>query len=280
MDSKKDMSLKSDSGYCMPFEERNKDVEATLMYGKQRHPQTGLMFFHHGIDFNAKYYLLSALATGEVTGLGNEEIHGTYQIIRYGDYEVTYSHLSNILANYGQTVKAGQVVSISGNMLHMEVKYKGEEINPIDFITMLYSNVKAMEKLGKPGMPEFVTIDIDIHSMYDNKQKEIEDLMLRFLPTYMYDMQQGLYKVPVHTEQSLRNIFTISAIKNYFYETIPSMANPLGMGKKSSPIIEKVQNLLIGDFLNYLALRHNIFLSDLTPDEKKKLKTVHFPPAE
>jgi hypothetical protein len=36
------------------------------------------------------------------------------------------------------------------------------------------------------------------------------------------------------------------------------------------PIAAKVQNLLIGDFLNYLALRQQIFLSTLSESDKKK----------
>jgi hypothetical protein len=51
---------------------------------------------------------------------------------------------------------------------------------------------------------------------------------------------------------------------------MPSIANPLGIGPRCMPIAAKVQTLLIGDFLNYLALRHNIFLSSLAPDVKKK----------
>ena len=267
------MILHSDSGYCMPFEERNKDVEMTLGYGKQKHPKTGEAFFHHGVDFKAPHYMLSAIATGKVTGLGNDSVHGIYQIIRYGDYEVNYGHLSNVFVNYGQTVKAGQVVAVTANLLHMEVKFKGQELNPLEFLTMLYGNLKAVEKQGKVGMPEFVTIDMDVHTIYDKDQREIEDLMMRFLPTYLSDMQEGLYMVPEHTEQALRNIFTMSAMKNYFYETLPSMANPLGMGARSLPLAEKVQNLLIGGFLNYMALRHQIFLSSMSAIEKKKHKT-------
>ena len=45
-----DMMLQSDSGYCMPFEEKGKDVEMSLGYGKQKHPKTGEMFFHHGVS--------------------------------------------------------------------------------------------------------------------------------------------------------------------------------------------------------------------------------------
>ena len=269
-----EMILLSDSGYCMPFEEKDKDVEMTLGYGKQRHPKTGELFFHHGVDFNAPHYLLSALATGRVTGLGNDAIHGIYQVIRYDQYEVTYAHLSNIFANYGQTVKAGQVVAVSADLLHMEVKYKGEELNPLEFLTMIYSNIKSMEHNGQiGGIPQFVTIDLDVHTSYDKDQKEIEDLMLRWFPDYMHDMASGVYALPEHTELALRNIFTMSAMKNYFYETLPSMANPLGMGRRSIPLAEKVQNLLIADFLNYLALRHQVFLSSMSVLEKKKLRT-------
>ena len=266
-----DMMLQSDSGYCMPFEEKGKDVEMSLGYGKQKHPKTGEMFFHHGVDFPVKHYLLSAVATGKVSGLGNDAVHGIYQVIRYGKYEVTYSHLSNVFANYAAEVKAGQVVAVSADMLHIEVKYNGEELNPLEFLTMIYGNLKALEQNGTPGaVPQFVTIDMYVHTMYDKDQKEIEDLMMRWFPDYMQDLSAGIYALPEHTELALRNMFTMSAMKNYFFETIPSMANPLGMGTRSIPLAEKVQNLLIADFLNYMALRHQIFLSSMSQAVKKK----------
>lgn len=125
-----EMMLHSDSGYCMPFEERDRDVEVTLGYGKQRHPQTGETFFHHGVDFKAHRYLLSAVATGQVSGIGSDAGHGIYQVIRYGRYEVTYSHLSNVFKTFGNTVKAGQIVAVSDHLLHMEVRFDGRELNP------------------------------------------------------------------------------------------------------------------------------------------------------
>ncbi len=268
------MILHSGSGYCMPFEEKNGDVQMTLGFGRQRHPLTGETFFHHGVDFKARHYLLSAMATGTVAGLGNDTIHGIYQVTRYGDYEVTYAHLTNVFADYGQAVRAGQVIAVSGDSLHMEVKYKGEELNPLEFLTMIYGNLKVMEQNGLPGgMPQFVSFDMDVHTKYDKDRKEIEDLMMRFFPDYMADLSHGAYALPEHTESALRNILTMSAMRNYFFETIPSMANPLGMGTRSVPVAERVQNLLIGDFLNYLALRHQIFLSSMSAAEKKKRMT-------
>ena len=140
-----EMILRSSSGYCMPFEERGKNVEVTLGYGQQKHPVTGEAFFHHGVDFSANHYLLAALASGTVAGIGNDQTHGIYQVIRYGKYEVTYSHLANVYVNFGQQVKAGTVVALSGDLLHFEVKYDGEELNPLEFLTMLYGNLKAVE---------------------------------------------------------------------------------------------------------------------------------------
>lgn len=122
-----EMILHSESGYCMPFEEpQGKEVEMTLGYGEQTDPGTGKPFFHHGIDFNARYYRLSAVASGIVSGVGNDPVHGICQTIRYGEYEVTYGHLSNVFAQFGQRVKAGQTVALSGDRLHVEaVNYSG-----------------------------------------------------------------------------------------------------------------------------------------------------------
>ena len=270
-----EMMLHSASGYSMPFEERDKEVEMTLGYGKQKHPKSGKVFDHTGVDFNAPYYMLSAIATGKVTGIGNDATHGLYQIIRYGDYEVNYSHLSNVFVGFGREVHAGQIVSISAEMLHLEVRYKGEAINPLEFLTMVYCNLKSLEAQGKTGMPELVGLDFEIHTRYDKDHKEIEELMMKFLPNYIQDMKRGFYHVPAHTEQALRNIFTMSAIKNYFFEMLPNISNPLGIGRKSIPIAEKVQNLFIEDFLNYLALNHRIFLSSLSASEKKKHRNPH-----
>ena len=88
----------------------------------------------------------------------------------------------------------------------------------------------------------------------------------------MDDLGRGRDTVPEHTEQSLRNIFTTGAMKEYFYERMPSMANPLGLGHKALPLVCKVQNLLIADFLNYLALQHGVYLSTMGGDLKKNFR--------
>lgn len=270
MNYTQEMNLVSVSGYCMPFEERNGEVKMLLGYGKQSHPKTGEQFFHHGVDFGTHRYILAAVADGVVTGIGSNPTHGLFQVTRYGKYEVTYAHLARAMAPFGAKVKAGSVLAISGDLLHMEVRYDREEINPIDFLAMLYGNLKMMQQQGHIGMPDFDTFEMEIPTDYDDDREEIERLMLRFYPDYLMDIDCGHYKVSDHTAQSLRNIFSLSAIRSYFYEVIPSLANPLGIGSRSMPIAAKVQNLLIGDFLDYLAFRHGVFLSTLDEHGKKK----------
>ena len=269
-----EMILHSESGYCMPFDEpQGKDVELSLGYGEQAHPETGEKFFHHGIDFNVRCYMLSAVASGIVTGVGNDPVHGICQTIRYDQYEMTYGHLSNVFAQFGQRVKAGQTVALSGDRLHIGVRFKNEELNPIEFLTMLYGNIRAVRQAGGHDVPAFPDPEMEVKTDYERNKKEIEELMIRFLPHYMEDLQRGAYKLPERTEQSLRHIFTMGAMKEYFYERMPSMENPLGLGHKAIPLASKVQNLLIADFLNYLALRHDVYLSTLGEAVKKNFMT-------
>ena len=270
MDYTQEMNLASQSGYCMPFEERDGEVKLLLGYGEQTHPKTGEKFFHHGVDFGTHRYILAAVADGVVTGIGSNPTHGLFQVTRYGKYDVTYAHLARAMAPFGAKVKAGSVLAISGDLLHMEVRYDGEEINPIDFLAMLYGNLKMMQQQGHAGMPDFDTLDMEIPTGYDDDREEIEQLMLRFYPDYLLEIGNGEYQVAERTAQSLRNIFSLSAIRNYFYEVIPSLANPLGIGTRAMPIAAKVQNLLISDFLDYLAFRHGVFLSTLGENGKKK----------
>lgn len=267
-----EMILRSASGYCMPFEERSKDVEMSLGYGEQKHPVTGETFFHHGVDFNVKHYPLAAVASGNVCAIGSDDTYGIYMTLRHCKYEVTYGHLSNVFANFGYPVKAGQAVAVSGDMLHIGVKFDGQELNPLEFLTMLYGNIKASQQASpkERGIEYPFINEMGLPTNYEKDREEIEELMIRFLPVYMHDLRDGLYDVPEHTEQSLRNIFSVCASKNYFFETMPSMANPLGAGGRIVPLACKVQNLLIADFLNYLALRHGVFLSSLDESLKKK----------
>ena len=108
-----------------------------------------------------------------------------------------------------------------------------------------------------------------ISTKYDNCQDEIMSLMLRWLPTYMNELHTQVYTPPKKMETSLKNILAQAADKNYFYESIPNLSNPLGLSERSAPLVEKIQEILIEDFLSFLAMRQGIYPSSWDETQKK-----------
>lgn len=273
-DYTQDMNLKSESGYCMPF--KADSINLLLGFGEQKHPRTGEMFNHTGIDLECKNMSLQAMASGVVTGIMSDRKYGFSQVITYGDYDVTYRPLTQVFANIGQQVRAGQQVATSGNWLHIEVKYKDEIIKPDDFLAMIFGNMKNMQAVEgvttateKPL--EFATIDTDVKTKYDGSHAEIEELMMRLLPNYFGDMFKGKYKVPSDRQKGLLDTFSEGLSGGCFYETIPSLSNPLGLGRRASSISSRIMEILIEDFLSYAAVFHRLFLSGMSEEDKKKL---------
>lgn len=269
---KEEMMLESASGFSMPFASEE-PVQVTLGYGQQLHPHTGEKFLHHGYDFVANHVALYAVGSGTVVGVGNDNVHENYIVARYGRYDVKYGHVSEAYCNYGTSITAGQQIATSGDFLHLGVKFDGVDIDPKDFLAMLLANVQQLEAMGIKKDPLLLNMGINVHTDYDRDQNEIMALMIRYLPMYMNDIQAGSYQSPNRMQQSLRNIFSQSSSKNYFFEEIPDMGNPLGLSSRAAPLAGKVQNLLIGDFLNYMALRHNTYLSSWSEAQKKNFLT-------
>ena len=284
MDYVQAMNLHSPSGYAMPFEaDEHTPLEITSGYGAQVNPRTGEETFNHGMDFRVRRGTwLKALATGVVTGIASDLKSGFNITINYpnyadgrkSSYDVVYSHISESLCNFGKNVKAGDNVARCDGHLHLEVRFNGEETNPLEFLTMLRDNLMMNSQTQMEGCnPEIATLDLDVHTPYDHQQGEIDQLIYRYFGDYMTDIFRGRYHVPGPTEQGLRDVITEGASSGAFYEHAPSMLNPLGLGCRSCSIIERVQTILITDFLNYLAIMHSVFLSSMSEIEKKKLLT-------
>ena len=77
------------------------------------------------------------------------------------------------------------------------------------------------------------------------------------------------HESPSRFESSLRNIFTQAASKNYFFEKMPNVGNPLGLSNRSAPLADKIKNLLIEDFLGYMVSNHSIYPSAWDEQQKK-----------
>lgn len=277
------MNLFSPSGYAMPFEaDEDTPIEIVSPYGKQT-STSGEEVFNHGIDFRVRRGTwLKALASGVVSGIASDMQNGFYLTINYpnyadgkrSSYDVRYSHISESLSNFGKSVKAGDNVARCDGQLHIEVRFNGEEIDPLEFLTMVRDNLLMNKQTEMAGAnPEIATLDFDVHTPYDGQQMEIDQLMQRYFGSYMSDLFRGRYHVPGSTEIGLRSLLAEGARSGVYYEHAPSMLNPLGLGARSFGIIERVQTILITDFLNYLALMHSIFLSSMSENDKKKLLT-------
>lgn len=271
-----DMLLESASGFMMPFAAgEDEKVDISLGYGEQTHPMTGEKFRHRGWDIICHDKPLFAIATGTIIGVGTDAVHENYIVSKYGKYEVKYGHVKEAYVSYGTPVVAGQQIAHSGDFLHFEVTFAGELLDPQEFIDMVYGNMELLASMGIKGTYRMANMGVKLQTDYDTDQEELLQLLLRWLPAYMNDIRMGSYAPSQRMEQSLRNIFAQSANKNYFFETIPQIGNPLGISGRGAPLASKVQNLLIGDFLNYMALRHNTYLSTWGDAEKKNLLSLH-----
>ena len=282
MQYNQNMNLVSPSGYAMPFElPESSPLEIVLGYGKQQHPQTGKEFFNHGVDFKvAPRTWLKALATGVVSGIASDRERGFNITVNYRNYgvggsatyDVTYSHIRESVCNFGKNVKAGDNIAVCDDTLHIEVRFNGEETDPIEFLTMVRDNLLVHGQNAQQGSnPEIATLDFDVHTPYDAQKPEIDQMYQRFFGNYMMDLLRNRYRVPGTTEATLRDVLAEGATSGAYYEHAPSMLNPLGLGERSFGIIGRIQTILTHDFLNYLALMHGVFLSTMTELDKKKL---------
>ena len=265
------MLLASESGFMMPFELiEDEELPTTLGYGKQKNPMNGEEFNHLGVDFAVKDKPLYAIASGIIIGAGEEAVHGNYIVAKYGRYEVTYGHISEAYTPYGTKVEAGNQIAKCGDFLHVGVRFDGIDFDPMDFLSMIYANIQQLAAMGLKLMPTSEKLgDKFIKTKYDESQDEILMLMLRWFPRYMNDFRTGVYNPPSRVESELRNVFTQAASKNYFFEKMPNVGNPLGLSGRSAPLAEKIQNLLIDDFLGYMASNHSIYPSNWDEQQKK-----------
>lgn len=120
------------------------ESEITSPYGERVHPVTEEKSFHTGVDIGADTGTeVVAAADGTVADSGNDETYGNYAVIEHtGGYATVYAHLGSVFVKSGDSIKTGEKVGKIGSTgistgphLHFEIKYKGESVNPADYIT-------------------------------------------------------------------------------------------------------------------------------------------------
>jgi murein DD-endopeptidase MepM/ murein hydrolase activator NlpD len=112
-------------------------------FGIRRHPISGQMRRHTGIDLSAKVGTpVRAAASGVIRRASFYAGYGRYVKIQHtGMVSTAYAHLSRIAVRNGQRVHQGQVIGYvghsgysSGPHLHYEVLINGSPINPTRFV--------------------------------------------------------------------------------------------------------------------------------------------------
>lgn len=136
---KPDTTFISLSGYIHPVPGR-----ITSNFGFRR------WRWHYGTDLKLQVGdSVHCAFSGMIRIAKKSRTFGNYVVIRHDNgLETIYGHLSKILVNVNQRIKAGDVLGLGGNTgrstgphLHYEVRYLGNSINPLDIINVAEGKV-------------------------------------------------------------------------------------------------------------------------------------------
>lgn len=119
-------------------------IRISSRFGYRTHPVTGeKQSFHKGVDLAVGCTPIYATRAGVVTAATYNDISGNYVKIDHGDgFSSTYLHMCKApYVKAGQFVTAGQVIGCvgstgrsTGSHLHFGIAYKGEYVNPLNYI--------------------------------------------------------------------------------------------------------------------------------------------------
>lgn len=115
----------------------------TSKFGYRRHPISGRILFHKGIDLAApKGAAVRAVKAGKVVFSGRRGGYGLVVDVLHKDGAITrYAHNSSLLVKVGSNVKSGASIAkvgstghTTGPHVHLEVIRGGERINPLKYL--------------------------------------------------------------------------------------------------------------------------------------------------
>ena len=108
-------------------------------FGARVHPVTGEDGYHTGLDIAAaEGTRIAAAYYGTVSDISEDDVSGKYIILDHGNgLKTFYCHCSEILAEKGAVVRAGETIAfvgatgqVTGPHLHFEVRLNGVRHNP------------------------------------------------------------------------------------------------------------------------------------------------------
>ncbi|MBR4531977.1 peptidoglycan DD-metalloendopeptidase family protein [bacterium] len=147
-------------------------IRITSPFGMRRHPITGRMVNHHGVDYGAPVGTpVYAVAPGKVIEVKQTPLGGKQITINHADNTKTYYlHLNSFNVKVGTVVSARQRIASVGNTgrstgphLHLGIKDpKGNWLNPLK-VKMI-----ATPQLDSKRMPRFKKQMSEILKLLDN----------------------------------------------------------------------------------------------------------------
>ena len=137
------------------------DTRITSSYGTRIHPIAGVQKDHKGTDFGTGMHAdIFSTADGIVSFAGQQNGYGNVVIIDHSfGFQSFYAHLDSYSVKTREFVKKGQVVAKSGNTgnstgphLHYEIRFYGQQVEPMHFIKWneenfdyLFKNERSIE---------------------------------------------------------------------------------------------------------------------------------------
>ena len=112
-------------------------------FGKIRDEKYNTVISNPGIDINASAGTsVNAASTGETAYISWLRGYGSFIILDHGGgYYSLYAHLDDIYVETGQFITAGETIgtvgetgSLSGPMLHFELRYGKEQLDPLPWL--------------------------------------------------------------------------------------------------------------------------------------------------
>lgn len=132
-----------------------KTIRINSFFGTRVDPFTGKNRQHKGLDLAARYEEVLAMFDGYVKSVGYDNGSGKYVIMQFGDYTVSYCHLSEIWVEKNMKVYAGEPIGLSGTSgrstgphLHITSRLRGNLEDPYNLLVYIRdTKLKAVKAL-------------------------------------------------------------------------------------------------------------------------------------
>ena len=133
--------------YFYDFEGDTKKQLDSLIYYENTYMQ------NNGVDYsNDEEFVVVSILDGEVISIEDNAIYGKVVTIKHNDnLKSVYSNVKNVLVNVGYKISQGEIFASSDtykvdtkvkSLLHFEVYYKDNAIDPENLYTMSVSDLK------------------------------------------------------------------------------------------------------------------------------------------